>query len=617
MGINLIMKKRISSFLHYFVRKKIIYLVLLGIFFLLIVINNLDWLRRDNRVPICDQDIHITNSYIFFHRQANGNINNFFIERISNYPPLVYQVSSLFYFWFSPSPDMAVMSQIPFWAILMFSIYFIGKHLWCEEVGFLAAVASFSFPYMLMMSQSYLLDLPSAALVALSILFLLYCDVFRKPFWTIAFFISMALAILGKWSSVFYILPVFLLCFAIFIRDAFKKNKSPWLTLIILISIIAISFWRVKWINDVFNSQFHAYNSLTDIYWESVSPLIILLIITFFIPFKAKSSKNFIQGVLLFIILTWHSYGLKFFDYLNYFYSTFEFAVLEGDSYFSGIFLNWFIQVQWLPWLVFLAIGLMWYLFTRDKNRDRTIFVVGYLGAIAILFSIQDREPRYFIPTIAFSSVIMTFWIFQIKWKPVRIILASLLMILAIPGITGWRIKPLCDFVKRNEIINEYYYEIMDPFPRTTDLKIDETIRILEEKVDHGPKVILIVTEGEAEAKFPLSFLAMALNRNRERCVKFLKSINGMGADGFIPSRHTRFDFFLASNEDVEKNLYNNLIVLYYEDKSRKGEDKANFKKILEKRGFCGELKEEKVIEISDNIILHIFSQKIVPPTVR
>jgi len=595
--------------------KKKLFPLILGVFFLFLIINNLDWLRLDQYIPIDDESAHIYNSYFFYHRLSRGDIENFFLERLYSYPPLVYQVSSLFYHILPPHPDSAVISQFPFQAILIFSIYLIGKYLWSEEVGLLAAVASFGFPYMTIMSHSYLLDLPCAAIVALSILFLLYSGTFRNSSWTFAFFVASALAVLTKWSSIFFIFPVFIVYFAMFIRNIFKEKKSPWLTLAMLAIIIALSFLRVNWLYNEIRDAPVVDNRWGDIYWESVSPLIILFIITFFIPFKSRCPKSFVQGFFLFIILTWHSYGLKFFDYLEYFDLVTEAGMVEGDGYSIIKFLEKYIlQVQWLPWVIFLIIGLAWYLFTKDKTRDRTVFMVGFIASLITLFLIQDKEPRYFIPTITFSSVIMTFWIFQIKWKTVRMSLSILLLSLAVLGIMGWRFTPLNKRVQEFKGLYCYHYPVIAPAPRTMNWKLDRVIEVLEKDLEDGSAVILIAMEGEAETLSSPNFLIEALNRNSQRHVSMPLKIGGLKGDGFSDIQQKRFKFFFASDYEGSDNFFNSLIVLYYEDLSLRGKRKINYMKILNNRHLHGELNKEESITISDNIILHIMRREIEPP---
>lgn len=601
-------KLRVKDLLQ---NKGTIYFILLCVFFILIVINNLDWLKQDNNIPIDDQANHIYHSYYFYHKLNAGNFGRFFLERRFCYPPLVYQLSSIFFFLFPRNPDMAVLSLIPFWAILVFSVFFIGKHLWSCEVGFLAGIAAFGFPYMLTVSQLYLLDLPCAAMISLCLLFLLLSEYFQKSVWTIAFFITLAFAMLIKWSSIFYILPLLIIYFAIFVRNAFKEKKYPWMMIIVLVATISIAIWRLIWIKESVITN----ANVAGIYLKSIIPLLVLFVITSFLPFKAKSSKRFVQGVQLFIIGIWHSYAIKFFFYIKYFNEVTASGIQEGDTFSITWFLKRFIlEVQGIPWTFFLIIGILWYIFTRDKRSDRTTYIIGFLGSLAILFCIQDKEPRYFLPLVAYTSVILAYWITQIKWKPVRIFLSLVLIIIAIPGIVGWRHEKLYEYVIYNLREKRYHHPVLAAPPRRANWQIDEIVSTLDKQVGNKATLLLVALEGQAAATSSPNFMRMALNRDSERSIMLPITIGGMESDCFIFTQRRRFKFFILLPETEEDCVFDYVLILYFEDKSKKGNNKLYYRDILSTRGFTGKLDEKSKLKMPGNMVLHFIGQKIDPP---
>ncbi|MCD4783522.1 MAG: glycosyltransferase family 39 protein [Candidatus Eremiobacteraeota bacterium] len=605
-------KLRAKDLLH---NKGAIYFILLCVFIVLIVINNLNWLKLDNNIPIDDQASHIYNSYYFFHKLNAGDFRRFLLECRFYYPPLVYQLSALFFLFTPQNPDLAVLSQIPFWAILILSIFFIGKHLWSYEVGFLAGIAAFGFPYMLTMSQSYLLDLPCAAMVSLCLLFLLLSEYFQRSAWTIAFFIAFAFSMLTKWSSIFYILLLLIIYFAIFIRNAFKEKKSPWMLVVMLVTTIFFAIMGLLWIRVELANSTMIYENMLRSYFISIVPLLVLFVITSFLPFVAKSSKRFVQGVQLFIIGIWHSYAIKFFFYVRYFNEVTTSGIQEGDTFSITWFLKRFtLEVQGIPWMFFLIIGILWYIFTRDKRNDRTIYIIGFLGSLAILFCIQDKEPRYFLPLVVYTSVILTYWIIQIKWKPLRVFLSLVLIVVAIPGIVGWRHEELNEYVRYNKQEQRYYNPIIAEPPRKADWQIDEIVGSLDRNVGNKATLLFVALEGHAAGSSSPNFMRMALNRDSERQVLIPWLVGGMEAEGFVPDQRRRFKFFIIIPDFEGDYIFDSVLILYFEDKSKKVDNKLYFRDILSARGFTGKLREKSKLKMPGNTVLHFIELKIEPP---
>jgi len=595
--------------------KSAIYLVFLCIFLIIIIINNIDWLRLDNNIPIDDEANHIYHGYYFYHKLKASDFRRFFFECRFYYPPLVYQLSSFFFLLFHRSPDMAVLSQIPFWAILIFSVFFIGKRLWSCEVGFLAGIAAMGFPYMMYMCHLYLLDLPCAAMVALCLLFLILSEYFQKPSWTIAFFIAFALAMLTKWSAIFYILPLLIIYFAIFLRNTFKEKKIPWMLIIILSATFAAAIWGLIWIREELTLGNMVYENMPMRYFRSIAPLLVFFVITLFLPFRAKSTKRFVQGVQIFILGIWHSYAIKFFFYVKYFNEVTTSGIQEGDTYSVLSFLKRFtLEAQGVPWVFFLVIGILWYIFTGDKRRDRTHYIFAFLVSLAILFGIHDKEPRYFLPLIAYTSVILTYWIMQIKWKSLRIIITMLLIVIAMPGIIGWRSERLYKYVKQKILEERYYFPVIAEPPRKENWQLDEISDTLDEEIGDKATLLLVALDGYAAARSSPNFIRMVINRNSQRQVMLPISVGGMEPDGFIPAQRRRYKFFVILPDLQEDYYFDYVLILYFEDTSVIDNRKLYFKDVLSARGFTGKFRKRDKLKMPGNLILHFIDQKIDPP---
>jgi len=205
----------------------ILLLILLIIFH---AINNYNWLRLDMQPPLwCDQVGYLTQSlcaykavHIFSINQLIHTIFDFmqgtlhppyspFIYFLGSAiigirPPLVSFLAIPFYSLAGTSPDVAYMSNILYFTILLCSVYGITKRTSNRKIGLLSAFIVSTFPMIFGMSRQFLMDLPLTAMVSLSIYFLLCTDHFKNRAYSILFGISVALGLLTKPSYLFFVL---------------------------------------------------------------------------------------------------------------------------------------------------------------------------------------------------------------------------------------------------------------------------------------------------------------------------------------------------------------------------------------------------------------------------
>jgi 4-amino-4-deoxy-L-arabinose transferase-like glycosyltransferase len=199
-------------------------------------IINFMWLIKD-RFPFgWDSAEYLTFSYQYhrlFASPGAGFINEFFNINLRR-PPLKLFVTSPFYGIFGLSPDVAVMTNIIFLIILLFSVYGIGKYMFSREAGLLAALLISFFPIVHGLSRSFLNDFPLTAMVALSIFLMLKTENFTNKRNSIFFGVSMGLGVMTK-----DIYPVFLIGPLIYYMYKSSILKILWLIKTILKNIIA------------------------------------------------------------------------------------------------------------------------------------------------------------------------------------------------------------------------------------------------------------------------------------------------------------------------------------------------------------------------------------------
>lgn len=136
------------------------------------------------------------------------------------FPPIVFVVAHFFFKLFGVSLDVARYSQQLFTVILIPSVYYIGLKVAGRRAGFVATVVAASSPLMLNVSRGYFLDYGQTALTALAFALQLATERFSKRGLSLASGLAIGLAMLTKWSALFFLVVPLLL----FIGPAFPAG---------------------------------------------------------------------------------------------------------------------------------------------------------------------------------------------------------------------------------------------------------------------------------------------------------------------------------------------------------------------------------------------------------
>lgn len=172
------------------------------------------WLAIDQAVPSWDPADNLTNSLNFWwtlqHPQwFSGAWWAELWALSSKYPPLLFVATVPFLNLLGTGADRAVTVNLLFSAILLASVYGIGKHLFNPQVGLWAAGLCLLFPRLYTNRLEYFMDYSQTALVAASFYGLtLWRDEkarSRQWFWALEFGCCFGLAILTKQSALFFL----------------------------------------------------------------------------------------------------------------------------------------------------------------------------------------------------------------------------------------------------------------------------------------------------------------------------------------------------------------------------------------------------------------------------
>lgn len=168
------------------------------------IYNN--WVFVSTQVTILgwDRPAHLVRTLIYDDILRAVNIRSLF-EALTwswNRPPLSHLASVPLYRLFGTSTDVALMTNCVFVAMLIFSVYGIGKRLFARKVGLLAAFLVSTYPILFSISRMPYVDYTLTAMVALSIYLLVVCEGFRHRSASLLLGLVMGLGILTKWPFV-------------------------------------------------------------------------------------------------------------------------------------------------------------------------------------------------------------------------------------------------------------------------------------------------------------------------------------------------------------------------------------------------------------------------------
>jgi 4-amino-4-deoxy-L-arabinose transferase-like glycosyltransferase len=151
-----------------------------------------------------DRPAHLVRTLIYNDMLAEVNLRSLFevLTWSWNRPPLCHLVAVPFYRLFGVSTDIALMRNVLFVAILLLSVYGIGRRFYGEGVGLLGAFLVSTYPILFSTSRMPYVDYSLTAMVALAVYLLVASEGFRHRGYSLGLGLVIGLGILTKWPFV-------------------------------------------------------------------------------------------------------------------------------------------------------------------------------------------------------------------------------------------------------------------------------------------------------------------------------------------------------------------------------------------------------------------------------
>ncbi|GEM_PF-1817761 len=425
------------------------------IIFIYTIISDVYFISLNN-VPLSwDPALHMYYSLIYFYLIKTLNFGA--IVKVSNYyPPFFHLSSSLLYTIFGFSNKIAILTNIMYYVIFVYSLIKIGEYLDSREAGLISAMVASSFPILLIFQRKYMLDFALTSLVTFTVYMYLKSDKFRNLKYSVLFGLAFGLSELTKWDAFIYILPPVLITFVVdylnrcpycqkFVKDGVKKGFRK------------------------FCSQKHAklYDPKKELYLYT---------------------NAIISLLVAFVVAAWwylpnlHSVIVR----LTYFANI---GGKEGDPTVYTIrgwiyYLKAILNSICVPFLVIFLVSI-YYLYKHKKDcKTLTLILSSIVVPYLILTIISNKDCRYIMPVLPFIALPIGIFVkdFANKNNIGKYIFAGILIlcILNISAVTFG--QPSVD----HKILPTPDY------PKTEDWKINEILKAIEKSGGNGKIVVTL-----------------------------------------------------------------------------------------------------------------------------
>ena len=178
----------------------------------------------------------------FFHGLPNA-LGSWVLFNFSIFPPFVYLVTAILYFFSSPSLPVAALTNAIFLLILLVAVCGIADDMLGYSAGVAAAFLVSAYPLLVGLTRLYFLDFPLTAMVALSLFLLTRTKMFQNRKNVILLSVSLIFGMLTRHTFPLYVLGPILYVMARSFRDRTARNN---IVLCIAIASVSVLYYIVK-----------------------------------------------------------------------------------------------------------------------------------------------------------------------------------------------------------------------------------------------------------------------------------------------------------------------------------------------------------------------------------
>jgi len=173
---------------------------------LLVAANGL-WLAVDHRPPPWDESIHYLNAVGYYEilRSPGPTACRQVLYHSDFYPPFQELLAGTVFLVTGPSPKVASVLNIAYVLAIAMLVLLLGRELFDPDVGILGAWLFAASAAVVIQSKLFMLDLPLTFFVTLAATCFVRSEGFSRTGWSFGYGLAFGLALLTKWSALFFL----------------------------------------------------------------------------------------------------------------------------------------------------------------------------------------------------------------------------------------------------------------------------------------------------------------------------------------------------------------------------------------------------------------------------
>lgn len=369
------------------------------------------WIHQNQRPPVSDAPGHILQLEGFLH-----HLENFGELHRQPFPPLTYAVSAVGWGLFGRSIEVARQGILVFLALYIGSCWWLGREMGGRGGGAVVALAAAGSPWVAEYSRAFLLDFPAAAMVAFALATLVASRGFRRPVPTLLFGLALALAMLAKWSVLFFLLvPTVLLG----LPTLFQGRTSALLSLATLVVLGEVAALLGSLVAS--NWEPEGPTSFPVGLWVGIAmPWLALLVLAARNRHREDRPGEWRPGAGMALAvgigtlgcLPWYLYTLpKVREKILY-----EASLPAPDFWSLSLPQNaWFVANSWWAGPVILAVGVTAGLLHPAMRRLTGILAAGAVASLLFVSYVSPPDPRYLLPLLPLLAPLGFAWCGRVR----------------------------------------------------------------------------------------------------------------------------------------------------------------------------------------------------------
>jgi len=229
-----------------------------------VVLANFIWLYLDQRPFAWDESIHYMGALGYYKILQQGGVDIFknLLYLSDFYPPFTEFIGGCLFLITRPCPDAAAFLDVFLICGIIWLLFLIGRRAFGKETGILAGYFFAAASAVVIQSKVFMLDISLAFFVTFGFYAFYASENFLHRRWVITYGVVLGLALLNKWSAVFFLGFSPLLPALIATCQRHGKRRQIWLHVLLaffLAGLIAGPWYVVHFFKLIKNTSGYIY----------------------------------------------------------------------------------------------------------------------------------------------------------------------------------------------------------------------------------------------------------------------------------------------------------------------------------------------------------------------